>query len=149
MLQDLELWICFLFKGTEYYMREHVTFTSFLAISLSVAFKSWMLISFNTTSESSSFLRYNVAVPYDPANKHPGKLMETYRDIEQFRSFHGVGEHLLSSETFAILHHNNKGRFCNNSAIDTLLSKWLSVENKAKFSQLTRPDFVTIAKLTH
>ena len=32
----------------------------------------------------------------------------------------------------------NKGKLCNNSEIDTLISKQLSVENKAKFSQLTR-----------
>ena len=37
----------------------------------------------------------------------------------------------------------NKGRFCNNSETDTLISKRLYVENKAKLSQLTRPDFVT------
>ena len=43
----------------------------------------------------------------------------------------------------------NKGRFCNNSAIDTLISDLLSVENKVKLSQLTRAYFVTIAKLTH
>ena len=43
----------------------------------------------------------------------------------------------------------NKGRFCNNSEVDTLISKQLSVENKAKLSQPTRADFVTIAKLTH
>ena len=30
----------------------------------------------------------------------------------------------------------NKGRFCYNIQIDTLISKWLSVENKAKLSQL-------------
>ena len=30
----------------------------------------------------------------------------------------------------------NKGRFCNNSEIDTLISKGLSLENKAKQSQL-------------
>ena len=30
----------------------------------------------------------------------------------------------------------NKGRFCNNSTIDTLIAKHLSVENKAKLSQL-------------
>ena len=30
----------------------------------------------------------------------------------------------------------NKGGFCNNSQIETLISKWLSVENKAKLSQL-------------
>ena len=30
----------------------------------------------------------------------------------------------------------NKGRFCNNSEIDTLISKRLSVQNKAKLSQL-------------
>ena len=43
----------------------------------------------------------------------------------------------------------NKARFYNNSEIDTRISKQLSIENKAKLSQLTRPDFVTIAKLTH
>ena len=43
----------------------------------------------------------------------------------------------------------NKGRLCNNSQIDTLNSKRLSVENKAKLSQLTRAGFATIAKLTH
>ena len=43
----------------------------------------------------------------------------------------------------------DKGRFCNNSEIDTLNSKGLSVENKAKPSQLTRADFVTISRLTH
>ena len=31
---------------------------------------------------------------------------------------------------------HNKGRFCNNNEIDTLISKQLSVENKAKRSQL-------------
>ena len=30
----------------------------------------------------------------------------------------------------------NKGRFCNNSESDTLISKRVSVENKAKLSQL-------------
>ena len=44
---------------------------------------------------------------------------------------------------------SNKGRFCNNSEIETLLSKRLSVENKAKLSQLTRADLVTIAQLIH
>ena len=34
----------------------------------------------------------------------------------------------------------NKGRFCNNSQIDTLISKRLSVENKAKLSQLETQD---------
>ena len=43
----------------------------------------------------------------------------------------------------------NKGRFCNNIGIDTLNSKRLSEENKSKLSQLTRADFVTIAKFTH
>ena len=43
----------------------------------------------------------------------------------------------------------NKGRFCNNSDIATLISKRLSVENKAKLYQLTRADSVAIAKLTH
>ena len=33
---------------------------------------------------------------------------------------------------------HNKGRFCNNSEIDTLILKQLSVENKAKQSQLRR-----------
>ena len=33
--------------------------------------------------------------------------------------------------------------------INTLISKWLSVQNKAKLSQLTRAYFLTIAKLTH
>ena len=44
---------------------------------------------------------------------------------------------------------SNKSRFCNNIEIGTLISKRLSVENKGKFSQLTREDFVTIAKLSH
>ena len=45
---------------------------------------------------------------------------------------------------------SNKGWFCNNSEIYTLISKRLYVENKAKLSQLTRTDFAaTIAKLTH
>ena len=43
----------------------------------------------------------------------------------------------------------NKGRFCNNSGVHTLILKRLSIENKAKLSQLTRADFVTIPKLTH
>ena len=43
----------------------------------------------------------------------------------------------------------NKGRFRNNSKIDTLISKRLSVENKAKLSHLTWADFETIAQLTH
>ena len=43
----------------------------------------------------------------------------------------------------------DKGRFCNNSEIDILTSKRLSVENKAKLSEPTRADFVAIAKLTH
>ena len=33
--------------------------------------------------------------------------------------------------------HANKGRFCNNSEIQTLIAKRLSVENKAKLSPLT------------
>ena len=41
----------------------------------------------------------------------------------------------------------NKSRFCNNSDIDTLFSKPISVENKVKLSQLTRADFVALAKL--
>ena len=44
---------------------------------------------------------------------------------------------------------NNMGRFCNNTEIDKLISKRLFVENKAKLSQLTRADFVRIAKFTH
>ena len=43
----------------------------------------------------------------------------------------------------------NKGKFCNNSEIDTLIYKRLCLENKAKLSQLTRADFVRTAKLTH
>ena len=43
----------------------------------------------------------------------------------------------------------NKGRCCHNSEIDTRISKRLSEENKAKLSEPTRADFVTIAKLTH
>ena len=43
----------------------------------------------------------------------------------------------------------NKGRFYNNNEINALISKRLSVENKAKLSQLTRADFVRIAKLAH
>ena len=39
---------------------------------------------------------------------------------------------------FALI--SNKGRFCNNSEIDTLISKRLSAESKAKLSQLTRAD---------
>ena len=38
------------------------------------------------------------------------------------------------------------GRFCNYSDIGPLISKQLSVENKANISQLTRADFVTIAE---
>ena len=55
-----------------------------------------------------------------------------------------LGMLLLCNASSAI-----KGRFCNNSEIDTLISKRSSVENKAKLSQLTRADFVTIARLTH
>ena len=40
-------------------------------------------------------------------------------------------------------------RFRKNSEFDTLISNRLSVENKAKHSQLTRADFVTIAKTKH
>ena len=42
----------------------------------------------------------------------------------------------------------NKGRFYNNSEIDTLISKRLSVENKAKLSQLetARADKVIICR---
>ena len=40
--------------------------TSFMASCRSDAFKSCRFISFNITSESSSFLRYNTAVPYAP-----------------------------------------------------------------------------------
>ena len=47
------------------------------------------------------------------------------------------------------LDRTNKSRFGNNNEIDTLISKRFSVENKAKLSQLTRVDFVTITKLTH
>ena len=44
---------------------------------------------------------------------------------------------------------NNKGSFGNNNQSDTLISKRLSVENKAKLSQLTRADFVTMVKVTY
>ena len=37
---------------------------------------------------------------------------------------------------------SNKGRFCNNSEIDTLISKRLSVKNKAKLSQLEIQTFL-------
>ena len=50
---------------------------------------------------------------------------------------------------FIIFTRSNKCRFCDNSEIDTLISKRSSVENKAKLSQLTSADFATIAKLTH
>ena len=44
---------------------------------------------------------------------------------------------------------DNKGRFGYNSKVVTPISERLPVENKAKLSQLTRADFVTIEKLTH
>ena len=44
----------------------------------------------------------------------------------------------------------NKGRFSNNSEIDTLISKRLYVENKAKLSQLERKNQVkNISVLFH
>ena len=61
--------------------------------------------------------------------------------------------HVLATKTERIVSNTslatNKGRFGNNSQIDILISKRLSVENKAKLSQLTRADFATIAKFTH
>ena len=50
---------------------------------------------------------------------------------------------------FLSVAYKNKGRLCNNSEIDSIISKRLYVENKVKLSQLTRTDFVTIAKLPH
>ena len=55
----------------------------------------------------------------------------------------------LSVENKAKLSQLTRAYFVKNSEIDTLISKGLSVENKAKLSQLTRADFVTISKLTH
>ena len=49
----------------------------------------------------------------------------------------------LSGENKAKLFQPNKDRFCNNNEVDTVISKRLSGENKAKLAQLT-----TIAKLT-
>ena len=43
----------------------------------------------------------------------------------------------------------NKGRFCNNSNIDTLILKPLSVENKAKPSQLVTQNTFSIILLKH
>ena len=38
----------------------------------------------------------------------------------------------------------NKGMFCNNNEIETLISKRLSVENKPRLYQITRADFVKL-----
>ena len=43
---------------------------------------------------------------------------------------------------------NKKCRFCSNNEIDTLISKRLYVENKAKLSELTRANLVAITKVT-
>ena len=58
----------------------------------------------------------------------------------RLQSMSGLSSSESSKVRFDQNHMSNKGRFCNNSQIDTLISKWLSVENKAKLSQLTRAD---------
>ena len=56
--------------------------------------------------------------------------------------FIGTGHILISTkkmqkqEQQAVSNLYKQGRICNNSEIDTLISKRLSVENKAKLSQL-------------
>ena len=55
-----------------------------------------------------------------------------------------------SSDTFAaMLLRIKQGQISNNSDIDTLTSKRLSVENKGKLSQLTRADFVIVGKVAY
>ena len=55
----------------------------------------------------------------------------------------------LSVENKAKLSQLTRADFGNYIENNTLISKRLSVENKAKLSQLTKADFVTISKLTH
>ena len=63
----------------------------------------------------------------------------------QFNIFKQDAEKVCSSD--AQLYQSQQA--CNNSDIYALVSKRLSVENKANLSQLTRADFVTIATFTH
>ena len=68
--------------------------------------------------------------------------IELSQRLLRINGFNGFKHQLIPGNS-------NKGRFCNNSNIDTLISRRLSVENNAKLSQLTRADFVTMAILTH
>ena len=77
----------------------------------------------------------------DDVIKEPLKAVK-FDDIEDIP----VRSHYFRYATTALY---KKGRFCNHSKIDTLISKRLTVENKAKLSQLTRAFFGTLAKLTH
>lgn len=46
-----------------FFLLQNLSFTSFIDACLSPALKSNIVISFKTTNESSSFLRYKTAVP--------------------------------------------------------------------------------------
>ena len=56
---------------------------------------------------------------------------------------------IQNEQTWQLSPQHNNGKFCNNRKIDIIISKRLYVENKAKLSQLTRADFVTMSELTH
>ena len=64
----------------------------------------------------------------------------------QLRNSHTEFKEIICREQRETLS-TNKGRFCNNSEIYTLISKRLSVENKAKLSQLT--NLVDISRNEH
>ena len=66
--------------------------------------------------------------------------------LQQYRKWNTNFKAFICREQSETLS-TNKGRFCNNSEINTIISKRSSVEKKAKLFQLTRADFVTIAKL--
>ena len=63
-----------------------------------------------------------------------------------------VSRHRAVNESDSCLLMRSLGsKLCVATRVDfvTIVSERLSVENKAKLSQLTRADFVTVAKLTH
>ena len=79
------------------------------------------------------------------------RLLSDFNGIQQI---HTVPErvyslqHLVYTCRVDLSHFLSKGKFCNNSEIDALISKRLSVENTAKHST-NKGRFLAIAKLPH
>ena len=62
------------------------------------------------------------------------RIINQYHD--NYRIWRGNGKDKRVDKRSNLFLKNNKGRFCNNSEIDTLISKGLYVKNKAKLSEL-------------